>query len=691
MKNKIRSFFAFFFLVVLGACGGGSSPPPAQPPIGNPPPEVDANTPLAINDQNAPNVAIVTTALTEAMLQTGDVSNRAVKAVASVGTTQFSVPCSNGGAIDFTWSDNDQDGTVSTGDTIVAIFSDCFQPALNDVLAGTINITIQNPPALAEGESGYSFDAQMSGATTGNASSGGASLTGTLTVTSVFDNEGIAENLAVTSVNDFELAITAPGTQTFTETISNFDASKSVSLRTARYILDASGQFSSELLNGRVVLSVPASESVSGYLNTYPNAGRFEVAGAGGTTLIMVPDPDFPDTARITGVGITTMFNIEWSAMIENYLWWDARVADDYSTVDFFGSFDVLSITPETSPQGEPLSITPEFLIQLTRPLQSLSSTMIFEATDGSGAPTRTADGLFDGARLLISTDLPLEQNTEYVLRLNGESTMISESGLTTEFPNIAFRTGQAIKAHANTSAVYGQGGDQASLFLRLSQNEGDPEVNYVWRQVSGPFTPIFGDGATVLITMPVVSVPTDLVFEGEATQVTGPSDTDTVTIRVYPDTSNLDMLYMDDYNEADIYGRPRFLSSEDGTFTAVRQGDNSIAVSVAIGTPPEEELWEVRFRAPAGAEITTGVYPDVVEFGDEQAAFQPQAYFGVVSSVCSPLLGGNFDVQEIAYAPDGTLTRLAVEFTLFCGDLSLETTGSVRFNSDLPAPTQRP
>ena len=118
-----------------------------------------------------------------------------------------------------------------------------------------------------------------------------------------------------------------------------------------------------------------------------------------------------------------------------------------------------------------------------------------------------------------------------------------------------------------------------------------------------------------------------------------------------------------------------------DGTFT-VQGSSNSI--TVAFNTSDFSQFWYLTFSAPTGQALTRSVYE-----GAQRAAFHAPPKPGIDVSGdgrgCNTDTG-RFLVSDVAFAQDGTVERLAVDFEQHCEDAPPALFGSVRYNSSVTA-----
>ena len=123
---KLALLTTLFFVVACDENGPGftgRNSPDFGGPGGGPPPT--PGQPLVLNEANALDSAAVATVMIEGVLQLTELGAQIIQTVDRRNQIQFSETCTNGGTADYDFSDNDQDGKPTPGDTIRTTFGDC--------------------------------------------------------------------------------------------------------------------------------------------------------------------------------------------------------------------------------------------------------------------------------------------------------------------------------------------------------------------------------------------------------------------------------------------------------------------------------------------------------------------------------------------------------------------------------------
>ena len=114
--------------------------------------------------------------------------------------------------------------------------------------------------------------------------------------------------------------------------------------------------------------------------------------------------------------------------------------------------------------------------------------------------------------------------------------------------------------------------------------------------------------------------------------------------------------------------------------------------VSIAAGFGPGVSVaidgagisWRLSFSAERDARLAVGTYAPLGKH-----PFTTGAGFGIIGGAVSCFREtGRFEVREIAYAPDGTVQRLAIDFEHHCDNAAPALFGAIRYNSTITSLT---
>ncbi|NDQ56372.1 MAG: hypothetical protein GZ088_04765 [Acidipila sp.] len=128
--------------------------------------------------------------------------------------------------------------------------------------------------------------------------------------------------------------------------------------------------------------------------------------------------------------------------------------------------------------------------------------------------------------------------------------------------------------------------------------------------------------------------------------------------------------------------GMNQTFTPADGIFTA--QSTFNGGVEFSFRTPTFSQFWSLDFRPPIGQRLVKGEYE-----GAQRFAFHAPPKPGIDVSGdgrgCN-IDTGRFLVSDVAFAEDGSVQRLAIDFEQHCEGAPPALFGSVRFNSSVPA-----
>jgi hypothetical protein len=147
--------------------------------------------------------------------------------------------------------------------------------------------------------------------------------------------------------------------------------------------------------------------------------------------------------------------------------------------------------------------------------------------------------------------------------------------------------------------------------------------------------------------------------------------------------TSALDLISQEgDYIGGGIH---QTFGPADGTFTAIREFNNGVAIYFNGGP----HWWNLHFAPPAGASLTPGVYEGATRW-PFQSPTGPGLDVTGEGRGCNTSVG-RFEVLEAEYSASGEVVRFAATFEQHCEGASPALVGSILYNSTLPPPPPPP
>ncbi len=679
---KLTLLTTLFFLV---ACGDATI---SFSGIGQQPPRAPGQ-PLALDEANALDSAAVATTMIEGVLQLTELGAQIIQTVDRRSEIQFSDTCTNGGTTDYDFSDNDQDGKPSPGDSIRTTFSNCQLLSLNASATGEVVITLEPPttPDLPE-------DRNWKGQIDASLLDISISATGTATVAGNFGFE-VAISLVAESrraMGSADFIISDVGVS-ITEKITTFDFKKSSSFESARYEISAAGLVDSEILNG--VIEYDATMMLSGFLNTYPEQGRLELKGANGTRVGIVPNFDTSSNfARIevdsagSGAFVELPNSPSWTQLVEGYLWWyEPGSPTQFQTRQFqVNDYFVIHQTPSND---EIVGVNPVLRIQFSRPVDVSTIPAIINLERQFTDPPFTEETPLDvdvrGATVILRPMQQLRHGFQHFYPAVGFNTS-DALGNSAFVAGSGFITDDTLSSVATTSVSYSISGDTVDLDGTLSAAVGSTIQSYLWTQTGGPaVTLVDANLASASFTVPVLAAPAVIELQLEIVDAEGESDWTTVEIPVFGSIAGVQVLKFDGTSGDYItQGIEWFLTSISGSFTISRNFDNGIMIR-HDGPLPNLTQWTLEFAAPGDVDIVVGAYNGATRYPFQAATDPGLSLFGDGRG-CNQLTG-SFDVLEVSYDIAGDVLSAAIDFEQFCEGGPEKANGYLRIGSTIPIP----
>jgi|GEM_PF-2684282 len=233
--------------------------------------------------------------------------------------------------------------------------------------------------------------------------------------------------------------------------------------------------------------------------------------------------------------------------------------------------------------------------------------------------------------------------------------------------------------------------GDAVNLDAGYSTGGLTPIAGYSWQQASGQTVALAGpDTDAPSFVAPVVDPGTgDMSFDLTVTNDAGYTDTGSVNVTVLgpDDPKNYARLFADPVNfDFIMWGEDRFFTDNDAIFSAnPAESPEGTRDGVTLDMDTNfEGTWSIEVAPPTGTTLVPGVYPNFSSFPEDIT--RPYVRFSGNGRGCNDGTG-DVIVHELARRADGTIDRLAIDFTQACADLPPTTvsTGIIRYNSTIP------
>jgi hypothetical protein len=681
-----------------GGVGGGQPTPPVTPP--------SAAT-AALNSGNAPDVALFSVIAAEYALQLSqdafDVIER-VRLLKQGATVPFPVSeaCAQNfgvpmGDLDLDFTDVDQNGRPSPGDTIRVTYRDCFRTATNARATGVVRIELAAVPASAP-----AADIRYAGkATVQDYSSGVEStriaLTGQFGF--VLTESRDLQHVEVTTDATGLTAQRVIGTHARNETLRSASATKEVDYVAARIATRFAGEYVSEAFGG--VLVVSTTTPLTSKFSNYPLAGEFRVEGANRSQIacrVRSPEDSFAGgSLDADGNGaFESTFSFPIVGFQQGFVFWDPR-----SGAPKLGPSGYLVRSPTENRFG-PAMVVPDGLdlggaidaglqpvieAQFTDPVDLAS---VEPAELRAERPTLLAATVplvasARGAILTLRAASQLAPGNSYrapqqiiVRSTTGERAWISFSS--------PFITRNVVVAYAQASPGAARAGELVTLRSDGSMVTQGTIAARRWTQLSGPAATLTGaDTATAGVRVPQGTANgTRLVFRLEVTTTAGVVDVDDVTVIVMNDRDTMPFFF---YTVGE--------SQAQGT---AAQGAELFRMDEGEFLPEQHSPFQFQFIFRSAANPSRNLVLSS-SISSDFALTPGTTYLTSIEGITRLSLGGellggcgNGDgrmaVRELQSDARGVVTRAAIDFQIDCGAApGGPSIFQIRVNSQVPLP----
>lgn len=651
------------------ACGGGGS---NDPTASLPPPPPPLPPALAVNQNNALQAAVVSMVLPGASLQLADLAAGAVRAVLSRAEQQFTINCDLGGEADFDFSDANLDGVPGDGDAVTVNYRSCLVTEFQQTGTGMITLTFVDPSEPWTSEDKF-FRGTM------DATQLVADVASSLDFELHF---GLLEELH-RAYGDISFQVNIDGVD-YLERLDGFSVSKHADLQTARNEISYSGTLISELLDG--TLDYDVNTELSGFLNTYPEHGRFEAVGASGSRVAVVPY-NVPNStlAEIqfdaSGDGVFASLGDRefWSSLTPDFTWSYSPTNQQYIRPFDPDDFWFVGGSPV---RGDVIPVGSSLRLQFSRVVDtnSLPATVPMQRVLDEPPFLEVYEAATDsrGAAIVLRPLQQLRHGSEYDYPLNMLA-VSDRNGNTATSCCQAFSTTDNLVAIAKASPVFGINQSNIELDGSLSSSNEAAITSYSWRQLNGtPAVLTNANQPVASLQVPAVPTPQLLEVQMEIADANGELEWDTVNVHAFPDVQSVSLAYF--FGDEDDYvslGREWFLSSASSTTSVQRDSYNGIRFS--SGT------WNLFFVATGDADIQVGSYENALRYQTIGSDNPELSIFGDGRS-CNTSTG-RFDVLEVEYDSNGDVLVAAIDFEQYCDGSAAGLTGYLRVGSSLPIP----
>jgi hypothetical protein len=649
----------------------------------------------SITQANAQSVAIVGSRSAETVLQLASFVGEKLSYLSAHLAAQVVESCADPsrtklGTATYTFSDNDKNGVLSTGDTVTVAVDTCYSPSLSDYPTGTVTLTMSTPPA---GNYARGFGARAQFASLALVD---RTMNGTLDATYTD-----SETARVVSAHVATSTLTIVGAsggffQQDTVTVHSADVSKTADYVAAQYNVMAAADISSQAQQGRFEISTPTplTGPFMSYYGIYPTAGVEQIAG-GATRLLLTavnaPDNQLPQLALDDGTGnlAALTLGLPWNGPFTGFPWWEPHAGAvspqsqpgySYGTLSQWGMSLLYAIPQQDAVNGilgTDLPVNTPVKFFFSAPLDTTRSTFIYQPQYVAGAANIPATATSNGAITTITA--PLQHGFAYQLP---SMQLFSTSNILPGIFNYqTLSTSNNLVADAAPSPAVAAPGQAVTLRSSRSLSTNSTIAGYSWTQVSGTAVQLASaTSASASYVVPAAAVNGEaLVFQLTITDANGETDSVPVTAFVLTDLTQ-PFMYFRQQQTAAVGLTPEMATLESALNGTVATAQNQNAFDFGISTPVAPFVYDaLQLLGPYNANLAVGTYQSTPTgnsiINDNKIGF-----------TCNTP-NQAFTVLDLSTGSNGTVNRFAADFNEVCPDGSHSYVGSVRVHSSLPLP----
>lgn len=673
------------------SCGGGGGGGNGSTSI--PPPQ------LSIDASNALLVGTLAISSGETILMLAD--EAAVVLQKADGTSPFgSVANCLHGTASYEFTDNDQDGGLSIGDTAHGSYVQCETAATNGTVSGELIVTLEQMDT-ARGADDVRYVADVNTSALSILYDSGNTVTALGEMRLDFERGIYEARLRATG----RLNLTASGLSILTADWSAIDVSKRESYETAQYTVSMSGLVKSNAYDGTAQVST--NNPLSAPFNTYPMAGEFELAGDNGSHIRVRSDGGSGSDLAIfsldeagDGSYVDLPDMLTWEEFTWGYLWW-YELSSPFSYVNSsfdINDFRILNFRPNIRSLvgAELIGPNPTVRVQTSREVDPLSLPNDIQM-DLISRQWPFHDLVVDldvevrGALMLFRPMQQLAHGSSYSFPsqffwfsdINGNLESLSSFDT-----NIS--VADSLVSAVSPQETYGFPGDQIVIDASGSFSDDGSMITSEWSQVLGPTMQFAGvNQAVATLTLPDAPATTLLRMHHKATNSFGEFDFAKSDITLFPTDTDINLIVVRTLTiESDIL--ESILTSANGTQLLSNNISNSIYITHDTDyVIPELSAqlrsdWRLTFASPLNTIITTGVYDNITSV---VATDDEPGLWVAGEGQCQGLAG--FDILEFTSDLNGDPDKLAINFYQECdGAYGYDRrAGYVRLRSTIPVP----
>lgn len=570
--------------------------------------------------------------------------------------------------IESNYADNDQDNKLSSGDTIIVNYSECWIRKFDITLYGSLMITISE------------------------LSTNDNSVSGTIMLDNILIEQNFTDDITATGILDFSFSQTTSlrttqvsninpiafraNDQAFVN-IANMSFTKTENVLEAKYSISMQGVMS-DALSGESY-EVSTLVPILGFFGEYAIEGEILLVGTNDEA-VRISKENTSESRAVNLLLESALYEYEWDFFSDLSLF-------SLSTVDGFFPRNYVSTNFDTIGLSEPFLLleTPvnlEFEYFTSRPISSTSEGPYFFQAGSFPFEQREATLEISGAQLkiIIEDSQTLRAGTPFSLfRIDLFSELNQRLG--TDF--IDFSTSNSVIPIVTTSVLAYREGDLPTLDGSTSILNDGNTLTYEWFERSDlgiVFTEPNAGLTEIVIPMDNNQPLEDIVIGLRVSNDLGNVAQSKATISYLPAPAS----YFSMTSEMGEYiGQGQlWLLSEPGAIIIQPSPyqENALRILYEVS----DTRFELNIKAPNEENLAVGEYLNATRL-PFQAPENPGMDFSGDGRGCNSITG-SFDILELNYNAEGEIDILAIDFIQFCempNGPSLR--GEIRVNSNLP------
>ncbi len=601
----------------------------------------------------------------ESYLQIAEVVRQAVNRIAQPDTAARAV-CYNGGEETTTHTDTDDNGMISATDNIRITFNDCSSPILDTYAFGYLDVTVTEA-SLAN----KTLNALIS--------------LDNFSVSDEFDRDTI-----ISSQGELELQLSETDT-TRNYAISNSQPvvfsvlnipfisidsssfSKTQNLNLAKYTLELNAQITEFL--SQSTFNVTTNTPLSGFLGEFPNQGELSIGQPGGESFRVQPN-NIIDSDMLKLIVNGQTYRTRWSEYVEGTLFGfdNANQYTNEYRIDNFVNFGQLTSFLQFSNIEAPV-----LKLLMSRPIDRVDISSLTFRLDGFPYTTVPTEVTTDGALLTVTPLVPLKAGMTYSIY---GIDVFSEFGQAAYMSFLDITTSDAVIPNITaTSRAYRQD-DYPTLDASASELNAGSNLTILWTEVSNVGV-VFADASAAITAISLPnnvndSVTADIKIRLTVSNESGRTAQEDITLSHQPSPASYISLVS---AEGDYIGQGAlWFLNQPIAFSS--ESTNQTPSELVLNYNGGSSSWWMNIQSADGSPLAIG------EYSAQRWPFQGPGFAGFDFSGdgrgCNELTA-DFEIIELAYASNGDLAQLSVDFTQYCeyaGAPPLR--GQVRFNSSM-------